>query len=111
MKTIHKQTKLWTTKKDTKIRICDMEDSHLVNTIKMLVKYAPEAKSRELQDLYSLSSFFTGDNAQDHIESSIDSLESREYSAYSICDLFGNLVQEADRRELDIEKYRSGYID
>lgn len=35
-----KQTKIWKTRDGNKIRICGMEDSHLINTIKMLQRRA-----------------------------------------------------------------------
>ncbi|MCK5612576.1 hypothetical protein KAR91_62470 [Candidatus Pacearchaeota archaeon] len=35
---ICKQTKLWKTRAGTKIRICDMTDKHLNNTIKMMFR-------------------------------------------------------------------------
>ena len=35
---IRKQTKLWKTRAGTKIRVCDMTDKHLNNTIKMMFR-------------------------------------------------------------------------
>jgi len=35
-----KSTKLWTMKDGTKIRICDMSDAHIINTMRILKRYA-----------------------------------------------------------------------
>ena len=38
IKKIRKQTKIWVTEDGRRIRICDMDDGHLHNTIKMFVR-------------------------------------------------------------------------
>ena len=38
MKKIRKQTKIWVTEDKRRIRVCDMDDGHLHNTIKMFVR-------------------------------------------------------------------------
>ena len=43
-KLYRKQTKLWTTKDGRRLRICDMDNEHLVNTIKLLQRVAETKK-------------------------------------------------------------------
>lgn len=57
---IRKQTAKWTTKDKRKIRVCDMTDSHLLNTIKWI--YRKCEKELEEAQLYCPS--FQGEMAQ-----------------------------------------------
>ena len=90
MTAIRKVTKKWTQKDGTKIRICDMSDSHLVSTIKMLKR----SHQATISAAYSFESTLSGEMACDAMESEIASLESVE----SDCPLFEDLTDEFIRR-------------
>jgi hypothetical protein len=100
---MRKQTAVWTTKQGEKIRICDMKDSHLINTIKLLRRNAATRIHQELQAAYSCLAGLRGEMAQFYCERDIDRLEEmdpdvllRNYEIYE------KLTKEAERRNLDI---------
>ncbi len=49
---IEPQTDFWTTRDGTHVRICEMDDNHLMNTIRML-----ERKSEMIRTKYLISHF------------------------------------------------------
>jgi len=87
-----KCTKLWTQSDGTKIRICDMSDGHLRNTIRFL-----ERKLKDMQDTMP-EPCFQGELAQLYAE--------REYEAFMEADpgdiwpIYYDLVEDAGRRSL-----------
>lgn len=68
-----RQIKLWTMRDGTKIRICDMTDLHIINTIRMLKRRARE----------------------------IGSIERGNGWEYYLPDIYNNLKVEADMRGLE----------
>ena len=95
---MRKQTKLWKCKDGTKVRICDMTDSHLNNTINMLERYTSAME----RNMYHLSNFFTGDLASDMIEDQIMWMEqNRGFDPSEFAPLYDNLIDERERRELE----------
>ena len=92
--TMRRCTKLWTTRDGSKIRICDMSDNHLLNTINMLRRSHREL----LNSAYSREASLTGEMAQMMIESEIGMLESEE----SDHPLFESLIGDAVRRGLKV---------
>lgn len=91
-----KVTKKWTTRDGTRVRICDMTNEHLVNTIK-LCRRAHERAKEEIP--YPT---FCGEMAQFYAEREYDSfLESGPEVAFP---LYPDLLDEAYRRRLDIEE-------
>ena len=60
---IRKQTKLWTDKNGRRVRICDLHDNHLVNTINML-RRAAAAKQVQTSLFYTFGPEPSGEQAQ-----------------------------------------------
>lgn len=95
---MRKQTKLWTTGDGTKIRICDMSDSHLINTLKMLERKGEKAFQEELRAAYSVS--FSSDTMADyHHEQAIRNMKEGGFDPFKI-PLYKELYSEAYRRNL-----------
>lgn len=89
---IRKVTKKWTMKNGQKIRICDMADSHLLNTIAFC-----ERNHREMQRLAPFPDF-GGEMAQMYAERDWDRLQ--ESGPEETHPLYLELHAEAERRGL-----------
>lgn len=92
-------TKKWTMKDGTKIRIKDMGNSHLLNTLKMLKRAGKARLNRDLHWFWSVPEP-SGEMAQLDFENGEQRLLDREWDDY-MPDIFSDLVEEADRRGLD----------
>jgi len=99
---IRKQTKLWTTKTGRKIRICDMSDSHLLNAVKMLRRYAKSAYENAITNGYYLLGSLQGEAAIDHLEDQLMSLEEESPDEF-LPDIYWNMLDECERRGLTSE--------
>lgn len=75
IKFMKKQTALWTMKDGTNIRICDMEDSHLTNSIKMLERATKSYEVRAIKYGYQMLAGLQGEIALDSVERDISILE------------------------------------
>lgn len=97
---MRKITKVWTCKNGSKVRICDMSNSHLLNTIKLLYKTA--AKNRNYALCYVPD--FQGEMAQYYAEQEWDSLNEMSDLdfAFNNYPILENLIEDAERRKLDI---------
>ena len=95
-----KQTALWTTKEGHKIRICDMSDTHLLNTIAFLENKAKEFFTGELSAAYLCLGFLQGEMARDACERDIQFMETVGDDPSKVCHIFDKLKTEARRRNL-----------
>ncbi len=94
-----KQTKLWTLRGGSKIRICDMEDKHLLNTISMLRRVAVKKRQEEIEHMICPAP--CGDVAQDMFSDGYDQLLESSWEDF-VHELFEPMVIEAERRGLEL---------
>ena len=100
---IRKQTKVWVTKDKRKIRICDMEDSHLINTVKMLVRVA-EIKLQSTVDLYLMSGGPSGEMAQICFDNELQiMMEDPDAIEQFLPDIYYNMIEDLARRGLEYQ--------
>jgi hypothetical protein len=98
---MRKQTKLWTTKDGRRIRICDMSDSHLENSIRMLERMAVAATEAAISAGFRLLAGLRGEMAIMDTENELDSLMSEGIAPEEINELYNNLLWEKERRNGD----------
>lgn len=100
-----KGMKSWTQKDGTKISICDMSDTHLINTINMLVRQTKEQHAMELNAAYSIQSGLCSQDSMAAycIERDIDRMEEEGPDPFHAHSLFEDLYDEATKRNLDIK--------
>ncbi len=94
----------WMTAEDEVIRIVDMDDRHLRNTIQMLTRWADVALGQALDAAFRCSVMFTGDMASDMIDEGIDNLmdtQPQDY-AYEIYPAYPRMIEEAAKRGLTV---------
>ncbi len=87
-------TKVWLQKNGEKIRLKDMSDQHLINTIAMLERNAKAVYSSEINACMSIS--FNGEQAQLEQERFLSQAEWEDY----LPEIFDDLIAEAERRKL-----------
>ena len=91
---------VWTTKDGSRIRVCNMEDFHLLSTIKLLQRYA-EVKRINTVNFYVNGPSPTGDMAQYCFKQEFDLVMNSTYEDY-LPSIYENLLEEAKRRGLEI---------
>ena len=96
---MRKQTKLWKTRDGTKIRICDMEDSHLQNTMKMLERNAHIKADKYLLLALDMEANTCGDVATLTAENAVKEACEDPWESY-LLDIYWNMQEEARRRGL-----------
>lgn len=87
-----KQTRMWKCKDRSKIRICDMTNSHLLSSIAMLERFSRHIHSQRLSACASI--VFQGEMAQDAQDDFIANSESNDF----LPPIYKNLILEKLRR-------------
>jgi hypothetical protein len=100
---IPKVTKVWTQRNGEKIRICDMGDQHLINTIRMLERVAEKRKEAELCLACVVASLVQGEQASMDIDSAVDALLEDDNVDDWLHPLYDDLRLDAERRGLKVE--------
>lgn len=93
-----KQTKLWTTKDGRRIRICDMNDNHLSNTIAMLEHLRPALECEFINEAESMLCCLQGEMAIYSVEREVDRVISHGLFPREIHPLYPNLLLDQERR-------------
>ena len=101
---MRKQTKRWTCKDGSKVRICDMSDSHLANAIAMLEKIAEIATPEYEAAAWSFLCSLRGEYAIMAAEQEIDNLMENGLDPCEINPLYENLIEEQTRRMKQMEE-------
>jgi len=92
---MRKQVNLWTTKFGERVRICDMEDNHLVNCVNMLRRFGQACLEHEIHALLSIR--VRGDFAEDAIEREIDDIAECEWHEF-VPPIFWKMINDIIRR-------------
>lgn len=87
----------WTQRNGEKIRLEEMSDAHLVNTIKLLERGAHNAYPEQLKSAMVAYSFMQGEMACMEMESIIESLECGGWEEL-LPSIYYNMLDEQDRR-------------
>lgn len=94
---------MWTMKNGEKIRIVNMKDSHLLNTIQMLEQYTKHMESQAIQAGEEMLAGLHGEIATQMVEDDLDRLYQEGLDPADITPAYDKLVAEADRRCLQLK--------
>lgn len=95
---------VWITRTAHKIKVRDMTDSHLFNTIKMLERQAPSLHAKQCLIIYGWANTLNGEMAQTVAEQEIDSFTKQDPLGYFKKEfpIYNSLLREAKRRKLKL---------
>ena len=94
---------MWKTATGRKVKIVDMTDYHLRNTIKMLEQYAKHMEAQAIQAGEEMLAGLHGEIATQMVEDDLDKLYSEGLDPADITPAYEKLVAEADRRCLQLK--------
>ena len=105
-----KSPTIWTTRKGVQVRIVEMEDRHLVNTLKYLRRRAEWYLRGEIDAGYRVLGWLTGDMATYYAEQEISILEGTDpHDLLSVkCPQYDNMFDELNKRGLYSEVFKDG---
>lgn len=103
MTSLRKQTRIWTTRRNFEIRICDMSLSHLTNSINMLENIARARYHRDFMLALDMEANTTGDMAQETARNALREMGEICWKAY-LSDIYNNLILDLARRTTKIHK-------
>lgn len=94
---------IWVTKDGRRMRVRQMDDRHLVNTVNYLLRMEFAAHLKGMQDLEDILATVRGEQALFDLEREADSLADRDPEDWLSCELitWDALVAEIDRRGFD----------
>ena len=97
----------WIKRDGTIIEISEMEDTHLVNSIRMMQRMAPVVHQRAVSLCYAAISTLQGEMASFYATRDTEIIESMSPKDFLIerYPKYGNLVREAKRRGLPFPKF------
>ncbi len=101
---IRKQTKKWTMKNKRSIRICDMDDPHLINTINMLRRGACYQLARD-DMLVMGAGLMQGEMAMMAMEDALLNSSNATWDDL-VPEIYWNMMEDFERRELDPSKLK-----
>ena len=105
---IRKQTKKWKMLSGQKIRICDMDNAHLENTINLLQRYAEGENTRAVVGMLSIPPL-SGEIAQEEFNKDLEWTLKSTWKYY-VPEIYESLVLEKERRRKrndDLSKMQS----
>jgi len=95
---------VWVTKSGQRIKVRDMTDSHLVNTIRYLRRHAEISITQYLHAAYSMEGYLSGEMAQVFIAQDIDMLEEADADEMlsDAVPCWETMLDEVEKRKLTI---------
>lgn len=93
---------IWQTRDGQRIRVKDMSDEHLINTIRMLHSNGAKMKRAHIAAAYSVASGLQGEMAQFYADRDIDRMEAttlEEFLSQSV-PTYDALMEEIEKRKL-----------
>lgn len=98
---MRKVTKVWTTKDGTKVRICDMSDAHIMNSMRMLARMAATKRHIAISEAEFIGLLSTAEIASSYAEIYCEGIANSSIADY-LPSLYWDLRDDAIRRGLDI---------
>ncbi len=97
-------TKVWTTKSGKDIKIGDMSDRHLLNTINLIDKTVKQMEIEETQELCDALGFLKGEMAVIHAENGLNFITEHGIEPSLVEPLYDDLLDEATARGLNLKE-------